>query len=207
MIKIDFRFADPQFGALVEKWIEKARQLLEDTVKNHPFNGNKIDIERLEIEVKVGYKEEDTVYTKATAINGNNFPRINLWLEEHHFLGQTGQQGQFTTENFSEEGLKETTLHEFGHMFDEQSPIFNPDGQLQSRKISLKKSSSRIYYVFMALWNVYIDGRLWREDEKKLQERIREFEAVQKIKNEELLRKIWNGRNLTYMEIIKHANL
>lgn len=205
MIRIDFDFQDRQFRALVEQWIEKARKLLEATVENHPFNGNELDIGHLEIKVKVGYKEKATVYMKPTAINCDNFPKIDLWLEEHHFLGQTGQEGQFTTENFSEEGFKKITLHEFGHMFDELSLIFNRDSQLRTRKESLRKSSKRTYLIFMGLWNLYIDGRLWKEDEEKLQEGIRWFEDAQKIHNKEVLRKVWNGRDLTYMEIMKHA--
>lgn len=171
-MKIEFCFGDTQFGVLVEQWVEKARKLLEDTVTGHPFDGNKMDISGLEIKVKVGWKDETTGCMKATSINSDNFPMVDLWLEEHHFLGQTEQEGQFNTGNFSEEGFKELILHELAHMFDERSSVFNPDGQLQNKKISLMKSSQRIYRVFLALWNIYIDGRLSRGDENKLQERI-----------------------------------
>lgn len=194
------------FKQSYEKSIPNIKEIIEKTLQNHPFKGNLIEkkyielVNMLELSAKIGFKNEDGGTEMTTCIGYENYPQVILWLDEDAF-------GHLENERYSESKINENIfgkliIHEFGHLYDYLDINFNIDSKLVYRKRELIENNNDAYRNFIALWNVYIDGRIWPNDKQKLQDRI--DENPRRIDRETVV-KYWNAKNLTYHDLINEA--
>ena len=154
---------------------------IRSVLENHPLGTNILTSKVLDIlKIKVAFGEP--------SIECNQYPNIILHLNPYSYQ----MEG-----HFNETLCKQHLYHEFTHLIDR----LNPEFQLG---LTNNPQDNEV-----RIWNVYIDGRLWKENIKvksfedyetllfgrRLQRGYRCSEAIRKCKI------VWEAKSLTYNDI------
>jgi hypothetical protein len=103
--------------------------------------------------------------------------------------------------------------HEFTHIIDRLNPKFGIDCKKEeaAKNAQPKKMTNNGFMLYMSIWNIYIDGRLFKHNQnpKSLEERLSSFhKSTEKFDGyftkdaDEVLKCAWNSTNLTFSDII-----
>ncbi len=135
-------------------------------------------------------------------IGCRQYPLILLWLDPAKY-----EQDDL----FDKELFMKHLYHEFTHLIDRRNPIF---GITERKEQNAENLLSDFKYLLKDLWNLYIDGRLWRRDIK-----VKSFKDYMDgwfgkklakgwcIDSDviKLYKKAWNAEKLTYARLVSLA--
>lgn len=158
---------------------------INSVLKNHPLGADILTSEVLKnLEIAVELKAE-----AETNIDCKQYPTVRLVIDPANYE----RRG-----HFEKKLLKRHLYHEFTHLIDRLNTTF----ELGLEKVPEANVSK--------MWNVYIDGRLWRRGIKiKSREEYHRFLFGRRLdkgldcsKAINLCETVWNTDSLTYQDII-----